>query len=142
MATIIFSPLLTAICIPAFAVSGSPFGPVPAWRLGLAEALQLLSAGFALFVFRRYRRVDERQLDHIRALLIFGQTLFSTVWGAIAFLVWLPGNAVNQVFVVMLMAVVSYSVVFSRSMLMSLLAACFVAQGGLVLIRLMISGGQ
>ena len=142
MATIVFSPLLTAICIPAFAIAGSPFGRVATWRLGLAETLQLLSAGFALFVFRRYRRVDEEQLDHVHALLIFGQTLFSTVWGVIAFLVWLPENTVNQVFVVMLMAVVSYSVVFSRSMLMSLLAASFVAQGGLILVRLMISGGQ
>ena len=141
MATIIFNPLLTAICIPAFALAGSPFGSVPVWRLGLAEILQFLSAGFAVFVYRRYRQVDDGQLDRVHVLLVFGQTLFSTVWGVIAFLVWLPGNPVNQVFIVMLMAVVSYSVVFSRSMLMSLLAAGFVAQGGLILTRLLTAGG-
>jgi len=141
MATIVFNPLLTAICIPAFALPGSPFGAVPAWRLGLAEGLQLLSAGFALFVYRRYRQVEDGQLDCVHALLIFGQTLFSTVWGVIAFLVWLPDNPVNQVFIVMLMAVVSYSVVFARSMLMSLLAAGFLAQAGLILARLLTAGG-
>jgi two-component system, cell cycle sensor histidine kinase PleC len=142
MATIVFNPLLTAICLPAFAIPGSPFGPVPASHLWLAEGLQLLSAGFAFLVYRRYRHVDASQLDHIHGVLIFGQTLFSAVWGVITFLFWLPGNPVNQVFIVMLMAVVSYSVVFSRSMLMSLLAAAFVAQGGLVLMRLLSAGGQ
>ena len=109
MATIIFNPLLTAICLPAFAIAGSPFGSVAAWRLGLAEGLQLLSACFAFFVYRRHRQVDDEGLDHVHALLVFAQTLFSTVWGVIAFLFWLPGNPVNQVFIVMLMAVVSYS---------------------------------
>jgi two-component system cell cycle sensor histidine kinase PleC len=142
LATIIFNPLLTAICIPAFAIPGSPFGPVPASHLWLAEGLQLLSAGFAFFLHRRFRRVEEEAVVRVRALLIAGQALFSGVWGAIAFLAWLPGNPVNQVFIVMLMAVVSYSVVFARSMLMGLLATAFVAQGGLILIRLLTAGGQ
>ena len=142
MATIVFNPLLTAICLPAFALPGSPFGPVSASRLGLAEGLQLLSASFAFFAYRRHRQVKLGQVDQVHALLVFGQTLFSTVWGVIGFLFWVPGNPVNQVFIVMLMAVVSYSVVFSRSMLMSLLAAAFVTQGGLILIRLLTAGGQ
>ena len=140
--TIVFNPLLTAICIPAFALAGSPFGPVPASRLWLTEGLQLFSACFAFFVYRRYRRVSDEQLDHVHGLLIFGQTLFSGIWGIIAFLTWLPGNPVNQVFIVMLLGVVNYSVVFSRSMLMSLLVAAFIAQGGLLLARLLTAGGQ
>ena len=142
MATIVFNPLLTAICIPAFAIPGSPFGPVPASRLLLAEGLQLVSACFAFLVYRRHRQVDAGQIDHVLAMLVFGQTLFSSVWGVIAFLFWLPGNPVNQVFIVMLMAVVSYSVVFSRSMLMSLLVVAFLTQSGLVLLRLLSAGGQ
>ena len=142
LATIIFNPLLTAICLPAFALHASPFGPVAPSHLWLAEGLQLLSAVFAFFIYQRHRRVDLAQLEQVQLLLIAGQILFSGVWGAVAFLFWLPGNPLNQLFIVMLMAVVSYSVVFARSMLMSLLGAAFAVQGGLTLLKLLTAGGQ
>src|SRR6185312_1059049 len=104
-----------AICVPAFILPGSPFGPVRASHLWLAEGLQLLSAAAAFFIYRRYRRVEAEQVQTVERLLIASQVLFSGVWGATAFLFWLPGNPVNQVFIVSLMTLVSYSVVFARS---------------------------
>ncbi len=142
MATMIFNPLLTAICIPAFALASSPFGPVPLWNLALAEGLQLLSAAAALFIYRRHRHVDAANVAKVQRLLIASQILFSGVWGAIAFLCWLPGNPVNQVFIVMIMAVVSYSVVFARSVHFDLLVAALLVQGGLTLLRLVTAGGE
>jgi two-component system cell cycle sensor histidine kinase PleC len=141
-ATILFNPLLTAICLPAFAIQGSPFGQVSSSRLALAEMLQLLSAAIAYLVFRRFRRVAADETGRVHAFLIAGQALFSSVWGVSVFLFWLPGNPVNQVFILMVMAVVSYSVVFARSMLMSLLVTAFIVQGGLILSKLFIAGGQ
>ena len=64
-------------------------------------------------------------------LLIASQILFSGVWGAIAFLFWLPGNPVNQIFVVMIMSLVSYAVVFARSVHLRLLMPALVVAGRL-----------
>src|SRR5579863_7304403 len=94
-ATIVFNPLFTAICIPAFALPGSPFGPVRASHLWLAVGLQFLSAAVGLFIYRRYRRIDAQSVMLVERLLIASQILFSSVWGTIAFLFWLPGNPVN-----------------------------------------------
>lgn len=142
MATIVFNPLLTAICAPAFAIPGSPFGQVPLSRLALAIGLQLLSAAAALYLYRRYRRVELDKAVLVERLLIAGQILFSGAWGIIAFLWWLPGNPVNQVFVVMVMAVVSYSIVFARSTHMRLLGTALLVQGGLTFLRLVTSGEE
>ena len=90
IATIVFNPLFTALCVPAFATPGSPFGPVPQSHLWLAEGLQLVSAAAALFVYRRYRQVDAESVVRVERLLIMSQILFSGVWGVIVFLFWLP----------------------------------------------------
>jgi two-component system cell cycle sensor histidine kinase PleC len=142
LATIVFNPLLTALCIPAFAMTGSPFGKVAASHLWLTEGLQLFSAGIAFFIYRRYRRLETQDLDRVERLLIGSQILFSGVWGIIAFLCWLPGNPVNEVFIVTIMAVVSYSAVFARSMHMGMLGAALVVQGGLTFLRLVTAGEE
>jgi two-component system cell cycle sensor histidine kinase PleC len=139
-ATIIFNPLFTALCIPAFFIAGSPLGPVPASRLIVAEDLQLLSAAVAIFIYRRYRQVTADGTAGVERLLIGSQILFSSVWGVVAFLFWLPGNPVNQIFVVMIMSLVSYAVVFARSVHMRLLVVALLVQGGFLLLRLVLSG--
>jgi two-component system cell cycle sensor histidine kinase PleC len=78
----------------------------------------------------------------VERLLIVSQIFFSGVWGIIAFLCWRPENPVNQVFIVTIMAVVSYSIVFARSMLMSLLVAALAVQGGLTFLRLVTADGE
>jgi two-component system cell cycle sensor histidine kinase PleC len=140
IATIVFNPLFTALCVPAFATPGSPFGPVPQSHLWLAEGLQLLSAAAALFLYRCHRQVGAESVIRVERLLIMSQILFSGVWGVIVFLFWLPDNSINQIFVFAIMAVVSYSAVFARSAHMRLLAAALAVQGGLTLLRLVTAG--
>ena len=140
MATIVFNPLFTAICVPAFLFAASPLGPVPLWRLASAEALQLVSAAAALAIYRRYRQVAADQMASVERLLVASQILFSGVWGIVAFLFWLPGNPVNQIFVVMVTSLVSYAVVFARSVNLRLLAVALLVQGGFLLLRLLTSG--
>ncbi len=139
-ATIIFNPFFTAICILALSIPGSPLGPVPASRLALAEGAQFLSAAVAFFIYRRYRKVAADQTALVEWLLIGGQTVFSSVWGAVVFLFWLPENPINQIFVVMVMSLVSYAVVFARSVHARLLAVSLAVQGGFLLLRLITSG--
>jgi two-component system cell cycle sensor histidine kinase PleC len=140
MATIIFNPLFTAICIPILHFAGSPLGSVSPVRLALAEGLQLFSAAVATFIYRRYRQVAADQVESAERLLIASQIMFSAVWGAVVFLFWLPGNPVNQIFVVMVMSLVSYAVVFARSVHLQLLAASLLVQGGFLIARLITSG--
>jgi len=140
MATIIFNPVFTAICIPALYFAGSPLGPVSPLRLALAEGLQLLSAAAAIFIYRRYRQVEADQVVTVERLLVASQILFSGVWGSVVFLFWLPGNPVNQMFVIMVMSLVSYAVVFARSVHLQLLAASLLVQGGFLILRMLTSG--
>ena len=140
MATIVFNPLFTAICIPALFFAGSPLGPVPFWRLALALGLQLLSATAAIFIYRRYRRIASEDVTTVERLLIASQVMFSAVWGTVVFLFWLPGNPVNQIFVVMVMSLVSYAVVFARSVHLRMLAVSLLVQGGFLILRLITSG--
>jgi two-component system, cell cycle sensor histidine kinase PleC len=140
MATIIFNPLFTALFVPTLALSGSPFGPVPAANLWLAVGLQLFSAGVALFIYRHYRRVEAEKISQVENILIAAQILFSSVWGIIVFLFWLPGNPVNQIFLIMIMSLVSYAIVFARSVHIRLLLVAIAIQAGSLLLRLATSG--
>jgi len=140
MATIVFNPLFTAICAPALFFAGSPLGPVPLWRLALALGLQLLSATVAIFIYRRYRQIAAEDVTTVERLLIASQIMFSGVWGIVVFLFWLPGNPVNQIFVVMVMSLVSYAVVFARSVHLRMLAVSLLVQGGFLTLRLITSG--
>ena len=140
MVTIVFNPLFTALFIPAFAWTGSPFGPVPASNLWLAMGLQIFGAGIALFIYRRHRRVEMEQVRQVEKILIAGQFLFSSVWASIIFLFWLPGNPINQILLIMIMSLVSYATVFARSVHIQLLLVAIVIQGGSLLLRLATSG--
>jgi two-component system cell cycle sensor histidine kinase PleC len=139
-ATIIFNPVMTLICLAPFAVPGSPFGDVSWVNLGAAFGLQLASSAIAFLVRRRYRNVQESDLDLLEKILVACQLFFGMAWGAMAFLAWLPGNPVNQILVIMNMAIVSYAAVFSRSMQFRLLIAGLATQSGLTLLRLVTAG--
>jgi two-component system, cell cycle sensor histidine kinase PleC len=138
--TIVFNPVFTALFLPAFALSGSPFGPVPALNLWLAMGLQIFSAGMAFLIHRRYRQVEVEDVAQVEKILVAGQVLFSSIWGIILFLFWLPGNPVNQIFLIMIMSLVSYAIVFARSVQIRLLLVAIMIQGGSLLLRLAISG--
>jgi two-component system, cell cycle sensor histidine kinase PleC len=139
-ATIVFNPVFTALFLPAFALSESPFGPVPALHLWTAMGLQIFSAGIAFLIHRRYRHLEAKSVPQVEKVLIAGQVLFSSVWGIILFLFWLPGNPVNQIFLIMIISLVSYAIVFARSVHIRLLLAAIMIQGGSLLLRLAISG--
>jgi two-component system, cell cycle sensor histidine kinase PleC len=138
-ATIVFNPVFTALFLPAFALSASPFGPVPASNLWAAMGLQIFGAGMAFLIHRRYRRVEAEAVPQLEKILIAGQVLFSSVWGAILFLFWLPGNPVNQIFLIMIMSLASYAIVFARSVHIPMLLVALAIQGGSMLLRLAIS---
>ncbi len=139
-ATIIFNPVMTLVCLAPFAVPGSPFGVVSWANLGAAFGLQLASSAIAFVVRRRYRNVQESDLGILEKILVACQLFFGMAWGAMAFLAWLPGNPVNQILVIMNMAIVSYAAVFSRSMQFRLLIAGLATQSGFTLLRLVTAG--
>ncbi|MBN9554471.1 MAG: HAMP domain-containing histidine kinase [Alphaproteobacteria bacterium] len=141
-ATIIFNPVMTLVCLTPFAVPNSPFGTVGWVSLAAAFGLQLASAAIAFLVRRRYQQVQESDLGRLENVLIACQLFFGTAWGAMAFLAWIPGNPVNQILVIMNMAIVSYAAVFSRSMQWKLLVAGLATQAGLTLLRLVTAGEQ
>ncbi|HEY4274613.1 MAG TPA: HAMP domain-containing sensor histidine kinase [Rhizomicrobium sp.] len=139
-ATFIFNPVMTLVCLAPFAVPGSPFGGVRWTHLAAAFGLQLASAAIAFLVRRRYAQVQESDLDRLAYILLACQSFFGVAWGAQAFLIWVPGNPVNQMLVIMNMAIVSYAAVFSRSMQFHLLIAGLATQSGLTLLRLVTAG--
>ena len=135
-ATILFNPLSALASALVLGLPHSPFGPVTTARLLAALGGQLFSALVALCIFRRYRIVEIGAARRIESLLLFSQFLFSAVWGAIAFLYWVPGNDVNHVYVVMVMSVVVFAAVSARSMHMPIAATAVLAQCGIYFLRL------
>ena len=140
LATVVFNPLFAAICAAGLAFPGSPFGTVPIGRLAAAMAFQLLGSAAAWAIYRRYRTVMTDAVESVNHVLLAVQVLFSGMWGAFAFLCWDPGNAVNHVFIAMIMAVCGYAIVFVRAMHMPVLLVALGVQGGLFFLRMALGG--
>ena len=137
MVTILFNPLSALASALVLGRQHSPFGPVAPAHLLIAFSAQLFSALVAFGIFRRFRQVERGELRQVEILLLLSQALFSGVWGAIMFLYWVPGNDVNHVYVVMVMAVVTFGVVFARSIHLPILIIGLTIQCGACLLRLL-----
>ncbi len=139
-ATILFNPLSALASALLLSFAHSPLGPVAWERLTAAFAAQCVSSLIACAIYRRFHNVEITATRRTEILLLLSQALFSGVWGAIAFLYWVPGNDANHVYVVMVMSVVILSAVFSRSMHMPVVVVAVAVQCSLYFIRLATDG--
>jgi two-component system, cell cycle sensor histidine kinase PleC len=91
------------------------FGYVPFWRVSLALGLHLANGGAASLLYRRFQKDSRDERKWLRWLTAF-QAVIGVVWGSTIWLLWINGNAVNNVFVIMPFVGVLWSYAMSRTM--------------------------
>ena len=139
-ATAVFNPLFALIGAVVLSIPHSPFGPAPLWRPALAVGLHLAGSMVALGLQRRFRDMALEDIGAAARLLLLGQILFSALWGALAFLYWVPGNDSNHLYVMTVMSVVAFSLVFARSAHLPVVFTGLAVHCGLFFLRLATDG--
>ena len=140
-ATAVFNPLFALIGAVVLSIPHSPFGPIPVWRPALAVGLHLIGSMVAVALQRRFRDIPLEDIGRAQRDLLLGQVLFSSLWGALAFLYWVPGNDSNHLYVMTVMSLVAFSVVFARSAHLPVVLTGLAVHCGLFFVRLATDGG-
>jgi two-component system cell cycle sensor histidine kinase PleC len=109
------NPSWAFLSLAAFLFPQDPFGHVPLWRLSAVMGLHFLNSAIALVLYRRFR-ADSSDSRKWAVWLTAFQLLIGVVWGATIWLLWVNGNAVNNVFVIMPFTGVLWSYAITRTM--------------------------
>jgi len=139
--TVKFNPLFAVTAALVLGRPDGPFGHPPIWHLLAALAAQICSALLAAFLHRRFRAVKPEDVAHLGPILIAAQVFFSTIWGTIAWLYWVPGSDLNHVYVTMIMAIAAFSIVFARSVDIKVMVTAITIQCGIFFFRLITADG-
>jgi two-component system cell cycle sensor histidine kinase PleC len=91
------------------------FGYVPLWRMAAVMALHLTNSAIAATLYRRFAADSSNNRKWLEWLTLF-QLFIGVVWGATIWLLWVNGNAVNNVFVLMPFIGVLWSYSITRTM--------------------------
>ena len=91
------------------------FGDVAAWRLVLAIGLHLVNSVVAYVLYRQYRRDPTNAKAWYWRAIAF-QALIGLSWGLMIWLLWVNGNAINNVAVLVPIVAVLWANAASRTM--------------------------
>ena len=98
-----------------FIIPNYLFGYVAVWRVATVMALHLANSVIAIVLYRHFQADSSDNRKWLNWLTAF-QLLIGVVWGATIWLLWVNGNAVNNVFVIMPFVGVLWSYAMSRTM--------------------------
>ncbi len=113
-ASIIYNPLMTVMASVAFVLGPGVFGAVSWLAMAIALAIQLVTSavGRYVYVINRDKVCD---LHDKQRQLIAHQILYSAGTGAMAWCFWVDGNAVNNMYVILLMVCILWAGAFTRA---------------------------
>ena len=110
-ASILYNPLMTVFGAVVFVLGPETFGNVSWLAMAAAVAIQLVTTAVGHYVYTSNR--DGTRDLHVREReLIAYQMLYSAGCGAIAWCFWVDGNAVNNMYVSILMVCVVWQTAF------------------------------
>ncbi len=113
-ATIVYNPIMTALATVAFVIGPNTFGHVSARNIIAALALQVITSALARLVYRANLNPAHGLAVAQRELVLF-VVVYSVGTGAVGWLWWSSGNAVNNVYIAILMVCVVWAGAFTRS---------------------------
>ena len=113
-ATVIYNPIMTALATVAFVLGPDTFGRVPVWRMLAAVAIQVVTSFLARIVYR-VNRDPNYTLATVQNELVIFMVVYSIGSGAVGWLFWSDGNAVNNIYIGILMVCVVWAGAFTRS---------------------------
>jgi two-component system cell cycle sensor histidine kinase PleC len=91
------------------------FGVVPLWRILAVMAMHIANSLIASHLYREYRRDPSNSSRWLWKVAGF-QSLIATTWGLMVWLLWVPGNPVNNVLVTLVIVATLWAYAFSRAM--------------------------
>jgi len=113
-ASIVYNPLLTVMATIPFFVGAETFGHVSWLSLGAAVAIQLVTSAIGRVIYTTNR--DKTRDLHVKQReLVSYQALYSAGGAAMAWCFWVDGNAVNNMYVVLLMVCLVWAGAFTRA---------------------------
>ena len=123
--TIIINPLAILVLFIPFCFWGNAFGHISPDRLVMAAGVH---AGLSTLAWLFWRRDKPGIADEARTekQILVLQCALSAAWGATAWLYWQDGNAVNNVYVTMILAGVVWALMNTRLMHTAIFAAAIV----------------
>ena len=113
-ASIVFSPIMTLLAASAFLINPATFGAVSLRQIALALAAQLVNSATAWTILRR-NRDRTRPPQTMQRELIGVQVVYALCWGVVCWIFWRDGNAVNNMFVALVLVSVVWSGTFARA---------------------------
>ena len=134
------NPAWAAITILPFAGFFPVFGAIAWWRLAAIMALHIVNSFIASALYRGYLRDPVNSRKWMWAVGGF-QMLIGTTWGLMGWLLWVPGNPVNNIFVMLAVIAILWAYAFSRAMHSAVYFAGVTPTVVLTLIAIVYSGG-
>lgn len=132
--TIWLNPSWAAVAMLPFMGFFPIFGNVPVLNQVAAVGLHLVNSAIAVVLFLLYRYNPTSPRAWMNRFVAF-QTLIGFSWGAMIWLLWVPGNAVNNVIVIAPIVAVLWTYAASRSLHLGLYMAGVVPIFALVMAR-------
>jgi two-component system cell cycle sensor histidine kinase PleC len=113
-ASIIYNPIMTIFAAVPFLVGPESFGHVTWWAIAAAIAVQLVTSAATRVVYLA-NRDKPRDLHKLQRELLAQQVFYSAGCGAMGWFYWCDGNAVNNMYVALLMICVVWAGAFTRA---------------------------
>jgi two-component system cell cycle sensor histidine kinase PleC len=113
-ASIIYNPLMTVFAAVPFFLGASVFGYVSWFDVIAAISVQLVTSAITRVIYVA-NRDKVRDLHKVERDLLFQQVFYSAGCGAIGWFYWCDGNAVNNIYVNLLMVCVLWAGAFTRA---------------------------
>jgi two-component system cell cycle sensor histidine kinase PleC len=132
------NPSWAMVAIVPFIGPFPAFGQVDAWRLVCAVGLHVVNGAIALWFKRKYAHDPSSTQRWLKTLTLF-QALVGLGWGAMVWLLWVPGNTLNHAIVVLPIVAVLWSYATARTTYWTLYLAGVLPIVGLTLARIGIS---
>ena len=116
------------------------FGAIAWWRLVAIMLLHIGNSFIASALYRGYLRDPSDSKKWLWAVGGF-QMLIGTTWGLMGWLLWVPGNPINNIFVMLAVIAILWAYAFSRAMHSAVYFAGVTPTVALTLVAITYSGG-
>ena len=113
-ASVFYNPLLTMFAAVPFIVGPETFGHISLQNIFLAIGIQLVTSAVTRVIYHA-NKDTVRDLHAKQRDLVAQQLFYSAGCGAVGWLFWVDGNAVNNLYVVLLMVCVVWAGAFTRA---------------------------
>jgi len=134
------NPTWAALTVLPFTGLFPIFGDVAWWRIVAILVLQVANSFIAAALFREYKQNPANPQRWLARLLGF-QAVIGTEWGMLVWFLWVGGNPVNHVMIILSIVSMFWAYAFSRAMDSRVYIAGVAPTAILSLARLVFGGG-